>query len=519
MRTVIRALLKYLPAISMVLNSFPSFAISTNPKTMSAIVRIRVYYPEVPPGDQLILYAAAQMPVSSNFDSGDYKRYLASRVGKGMYSFAFRLTENQKKTGLYIVLNEFDKNNVVGDPESGDKALAPSIILDHYFLQNGDDITIVVKRKKGFHLLKSPLENYNLKFLGRGALKNTVRNQIDSILYNRDFSNDYIYQDSTYNPNNGDNTAARHLLQFLRRASNRLDHQACKELKIHTVFACKSFESIQLAAYLREHYSNASVTVRNAFFNKFETADTDRWMAYKRVELKASYDFWIAQCDKYIVLSFVKYGSQLSDSLVNAVAIIKDPDIREKLILYVLKNYQGRVSDASAFIRSAAKYMISPEAKDQFAQLCKVENGQQAFNFNLSDANGTKVQLSDFKGKAVFIDFWYTGCGNCINYYTDVLSKVEEQFKTDSNVVFVTISIDKKKEFWLNSVHSGKYCSPKGTNLYTGGEGIHSDVISFYGVFDYPRPLIVDRKQRIFTMGGILRNEQALVDALEKAKN
>ena len=53
----------------------------------------------------------------------------------------------------------------------------------------------------------------------------------------------------------------------------------------------------------------------------------------------------------------------------------------------------------------------------RFSKLKAKISGKYAYNFNLPDTLSKRVQLSEFKGKVVFIDFWYTGCTNCVEFY------------------------------------------------------------------------------------------------------
>ncbi|WP_312093974.1 redoxin domain-containing protein [Niallia sp.] len=53
--------------------------------------------------------------------------------------------------------------------------------------------------------------------------------------------------------------------------------------------------------------------------------------------------------------------------------------------------------------------------------------GDKAPNFTLKDLNGNKVQLSDFKGKSVMINFWTTWCPPCKKEMLDIETFSKEQ--------------------------------------------------------------------------------------------
>jgi thiol-disulfide isomerase/thioredoxin len=57
----------------------------------------------------------------------------------------------------------------------------------------------------------------------------------------------------------------------------------------------------------------------------------------------------------------------------------------------------------------------------------KTGKGKEAYNFTVSDRNGTKHQLSDYKGKYVLIDVWATWCKPCRSEIS-FLQKLEEDY-------------------------------------------------------------------------------------------
>jgi peroxiredoxin len=64
----------------------------------------------------------------------------------------------------------------------------------------------------------------------------------------------------------------------------------------------------------------------------------------------------------------------------------------------------------------------------------------KAPNFCLEDLKGKKLELRNFKGKVVFLNFWATWCGPCKEEMPSI-EALYQQFK-EKDFVFLTISVD-----------------------------------------------------------------------------
>ena len=116
------------------------------------------------------------------------------------------------------------------------------------------------------------------------------------------------------------------------------------------------------------------------------------------------------------------------------------------------------------------------------------------------------------------LDFWYTGCAACSDMSL-VLKPIAQ--KKDSNVVFITISIDKDKKTWLESLKSGKYSSDDEINLYTEGKGDNSEIMRHYMTRGYPMIMVIDRFGKIFAVNPIpdslIMTRQEKIASFEKS--
>jgi thiol-disulfide isomerase/thioredoxin len=68
--------------------------------------------------------------------------------------------------------------------------------------------------------------------------------------------------------------------------------------------------------------------------------------------------------------------------------------------------------------------------------------GDVAPNFSVELLDGSIVNLSDFKGKAVFLNFWASWCGPCIGEMPDI-QELSEAFPDDLVVLAVNLGEEK----------------------------------------------------------------------------
>lgn len=120
--------------------------------------------------------------------------------------------------------------------------------------------------------------------------------------------------------------------------------------------------------------------------------------------------------------------------------------------------------------------------------------GQSAPNFTLVDSNGKSFSLADFKGKVVYMDVWASWCGPCIVLFP-AARRLEEKFKDDDRIVFLSVSADSKSSLWLKAVQQ---YHPAGHQLWAS-DGFSSKFIKDYHISSIPKYLIIDPNGKIVT--------------------
>ncbi len=172
--------------------------------------------------------------------------------------------------------------------------------------------------------------------------------------------------------------------------------------------------------------------------------------------------------------------------------------IKDKVVL--INFYRGKIAsqDLNLVYKDAIAKTTDPLYKQALIELINTKIGP-AFPFQLQDKDGKIHRLSDYKGKLVVMDFWYTGCINCI-VLGKKLKPIIDDFKINPNVAFISVSIDgdKHKDIWLKSLKDEIYSSKDQINLLTQGK--NSEIIKHYNIMGYPQLLVISKEGNIITL-------------------
>lgn len=97
------------------------------------------------------------------------------------------------------------------------------------------------------------------------------------------------------------------------------------------------------------------------------------------------------------------------------------------------------------FVPSAKAFLIQGLMQVGLFKPAIEQPKQQAIQdlsaIKFKDAKGNTLSLADLNGKVVFLNFWATWCPPCLAEMPSV-NKLHQQFKNDSEVVFILVDAD-----------------------------------------------------------------------------
>lgn len=385
---------------------------------------------------------------------------------------------------------------------------SPKRLFHLYLIEPGDSIRIKIisdttyklARISNWSQVSTYSKQYKFFFSGNGAAKLQCRYEIDRAISAESSKNTFFDHFGELKSDNHFEESHRLSRSFLLRYKDKMSKIGyfTTAVDVFSAIELDRLENISNEVYL---LSDSSLTRRLLDKYVYITDSQFAQIPYSAKALSAKYFKFLA--DRMIILK--RLGSK---------KIFSENDIKEGY--YGLKKYYiGELRDkvVTYFILKLANsaippYLINDALLTARTRYCLSEiklfagsnlQGKPAYIFSLPDRNDKLVKLSDFIGKVVFIDFWFTGCFACADYFKTHVSKVKEKFKLNPNVVFISISIDASKSKWIEGVSMGIYTTIDNINLYTEGKGADHLVVKRYNISSYPSPILIDKEGKIIS--------------------
>jgi thiol-disulfide isomerase/thioredoxin len=176
---------------------------------------------------------------------------------------------------------------------------------------------------------------------------------------------------------------------------------------------------------------------------------------------------------------------------------IKSIYIREAIISMLFNNVNNKNENYYADYEKILAMLVSKEMKDRLNIRLQTARsttpGAKSVGFEYESVDGTKVSLSDFKGKYVYIDIWATWCGPCIKQMPALKELIKEY--EGKNIAFVVISVDEKKDLakWKKMV---PVYNVRGTHLISDN-ALNSEFMKAYSVSLIPRSILLDAEGNV----------------------
>ena len=139
---------------------------------------------------------------------------------------------------------------------------------------------------------------------------------------------------------------------------------------------------------------------------------------------------------------------------------------------------------------------------DEFIRMADFGVGSTMPDFTLQTPEGGEIEMKDFRGKYVLVDFWASWCGPCLREMPNVV-KLYKECKGKNFEIF-GVSLDNNKDAWVKAIEKNGMKWPQGSDL----RGWSSEPAKLCNVSGIPFTVLLDPEGKVIAVN--LRGEQLI---------
>jgi peroxiredoxin len=128
-----------------------------------------------------------------------------------------------------------------------------------------------------------------------------------------------------------------------------------------------------------------------------------------------------------------------------------------KSLLFSFQHYDTNEAEKIMYeyFSQSKDNVFKPSVMNFWLGNVKFKSGRPAPAIKLRDNNNNIIQLSDYKGKIVYLNFWGVHCGPCLVQIDNYLGRLSQQQNSDKFVI-INICLDENRVNWLDAVKKHK---------------------------------------------------------------
>jgi peroxiredoxin len=138
-----------------------------------------------------------------------------------------------------------------------------------------------------------------------------------------------------------------------------------------------------------------------------------------------------------------------------------------------------------------------------------IKKGDKAPNFVLTDLNGNRVELEDYRGKGVFLNFWGTWCKPCERE----MPYMQRQYETykEQGVEILAVNVSETNVSVKNFADRYRLTFPIPMDK-------QREVTKAYGIGPIPTTILIDKNGKVVGRTSESLSEKKIISFMEKIK-